>query len=131
MQCLKHLTSIPGFRNKLASIDYNRTAYHKVHYLPPSSNGYVFFELLLNRVFASTSKNTMNDMDKRFNGHTWCCTITSNIHNTQVLTFRKSSCVGQLVCNNQNCDFLSRSSKRNETKWFGQANTPFNLGHSP
>jgi hypothetical protein len=34
-------------------------------------------------------------------------------------------------CNNQNCHFLSRSSKRNETEWSGRTNTPFNLGHSP
>jgi hypothetical protein len=70
-------------------------------------------------------------MDKRFNGHTWCRTITSNIHNNQSLTFRKSLHVGQLVCNNQNCNFLSKSSKRNETEWLGQTNTPFNQGHSP
>ena len=68
-------------------------------------------------------------MDKRFDGHTWCCTITSNIHNSQGLTFRKSLCVGQLVCNNKNCDFFARSSKSNEIEWSGQSNTPFKLGH--
>jgi hypothetical protein len=73
----------------------------------------------------------MDGMDKRLNGHTWCRTSTSNIHNSQGLTFRKSLCVGQLVCNNQNCDFFSRSSKRNESKWTGRTNTPFSLEHSP
>jgi hypothetical protein len=130
MQCLRCLASVPGSRNELASIDYDKIAYHKVQYLPPSYNSDVVFELLPSRVSASTSKNTMDGMEKRFDGHTWCCTITSNIHNSQGLTFRKSLCVGQLVCNNQNCDFFSRSSKRNETEWFGRTNTPFNLGHS-
>jgi hypothetical protein len=73
----------------------------------------------------------MDGMDKWFDSHTWCHTITSNIYNSQGLTFKKSSCVGQLVCNNQNCDFLSRSSKRNETEWSGRTNIPFKLGHSP
>ena len=35
MQCLRSLASIPGSRNKLASIDYDKIAYHKVQYLPP------------------------------------------------------------------------------------------------
>jgi hypothetical protein len=73
----------------------------------------------------------MDGMDKRFDGHAWCRTITSNIHNSQGFTFRKSLCVGQLVCDNKSCDFFARSSKRNETKWSGQTNTPFKLGHLP
>jgi hypothetical protein len=67
-------------------------------------------------------------MDKRFDGHTWYHTIN---HNSQGLTFRKSSYIGQLICNNQNCDFFSKLSKRNETEWSGQTNIPFNLRHSP
>jgi hypothetical protein len=116
MQCLRRLASLHGSKNELASIDYDKIAYHKVQYLPPSYNGDVIFELPLSRVSASTSKNTIDSMDKRFDGHTWCCTITSNIHNSQGLTFRKSSCTGQLVCNNQNCDLMSRLSKQNETE---------------
>jgi hypothetical protein len=103
----------------LASLDYDKIPYHKVQYLPPSYNGDVIFELPPNCVSASTRKNTMDGIDKRFDGHTWCRTITSNIHNNQGLTFRKSLCVGQLVCNNKSCDFFARSSKRNETEWSG------------
>jgi hypothetical protein len=131
MQCLRRLASIPRSRNELASFDYDKIAYQKVQYLPPSYNGDVIFELPPSRVSASTSKNTMDGMDKRFDGHTWCRTITSNIHNSQSLTFRKSSCIGQLICNNENCDFLSRSSKRNESERSSRTNTPFNLGHLP
>ena len=92
MQSLRRLASIPGSRNELATIDYDKIAYHKVQYLPSMYNGDVIFELPPNRVSASSSKNGMDGMDKRFDGHTWCRTITSTIHNSQGLTFRKSSC---------------------------------------
>jgi hypothetical protein len=125
------MASIFGSRNELALVDYDKIAYHKVQYLPPSYNGDVIFELPPSYVSASSSKNAMDSMDKRFDGYTWYRTITSNIHNSQGLTFRKSSCASQLVCNNQSCDFLTRSSKWNETEWSGQTNTPFNLGLLP
>jgi hypothetical protein len=92
--CLRRLGSFPRSSNKLASLYYEKKAYHKVQYLPPSYNGDVVFELPSSHVSASTSKNFMDGMDKRFNGHTWCRTITSNIHNSQGFTFRKSLCVG-------------------------------------
>ena len=60
MECLRHPASFPRSRNKLASIEYYKIAYHKVQYLPPLYNGDVIFELLPSRVFASTS---MDDMD--------------------------------------------------------------------
>jgi hypothetical protein len=116
MQCLRRLASFPGSMNELASLDYDKIPYHKVQYLPPLYNEDVIFELPPSQVSASTSKNAMDGMDKRLDGHTWCCTITSNIHNNQGLTFRKSLCVGQLVCNNMSFDFFARSSKRNETE---------------
>jgi hypothetical protein len=103
MQCLRRLASFPGSRNKLATLNYDKIPYHKVQYLPPSYDGDVIFELPPSCAFASTSKNTMDSMDKRFDGHIWCRTITSNIHNSQSLTFRKSLYVGQLVCNNKSC----------------------------
>ena len=100
VQSLRRLASILGSRNELAIVDYDKIAYHKVQFLPLSYNGDVIFELPPSRVSASSSKNGMDGMDKQFNGHTWCRTITSNIHNNQGLTFRKSSSAGHLVCNN-------------------------------
>jgi hypothetical protein len=131
MQCLKSLASIPRSKNKLASIDYDKIIYYKVQYLPPSYNRDVLFELPPSCIFDSISKNTMDGMDKQFNGNIWCHTISFNMYNSQGLIFRKSSCVGQLVYKNQSCDFFSRSSEWNETEWLGQFNTPFNLGQSP
>jgi hypothetical protein len=95
MDCLRCLASFLGYRNELASVDYAKIAYYKVQYLPPSYNGNVIFELPPSCVSASTSKNTMDGMDKQFDGHTWCRTITFNIHNSQGLTFKKSSCIGK------------------------------------
>jgi hypothetical protein len=82
MECLRRMASIPESRNKLASIKYDKIAYYKVQYLPPSYNGDVVFELPPNPISTSASKNTMDSMDKWFNGHTGCRTITSNIHNS-------------------------------------------------
>jgi hypothetical protein len=112
IQCLRRLASFPGSRNKLASIDYDKIAYHEVQYLPPLYNDNVIFELPPSHISASTSKNTIDGMDKRLDGLTWCHTITSNIHNNQGLILRKSLYVGQMICNNQSCDFFTRSSKR-------------------
>ena len=115
--------------NKLASLDYDKIPYHKIQYLPLSYNGNVIFELPPSCVSASTSKNTMDDMDKQLDGHIWCSTITSDIHNNQGLTFRKSLCIGQLVCENKSCDFFTKSSMHNEIKRLGQTNTQIKLGH--
>jgi hypothetical protein len=116
MQCLRRLASFPGSINELASLDYDKIPYYKVQYLLPSYNGDEIFYFPPSCVSASTSINTIDSMNKRFDGHTWCRTITSNIHNNQSLTFRKSLCVGQLVCNNMSCDFFARSSKCNATE---------------
>jgi hypothetical protein len=54
------VASFPGSRNKLASIDNDKIAYHKVQYLLPLYNGNVIFELPPSCVSTSTSKNTMD-----------------------------------------------------------------------
>jgi hypothetical protein len=50
IQSFRHLASICKSKNKLASIDYDKIAYDKVQYLPPSYNGDGFFELPPNRL---------------------------------------------------------------------------------
>jgi hypothetical protein len=92
MQCLSHQASFPGSRNEFASIDYDKFAYHKVQYLPPSSNGDVIFELPPSQVSTSTSKNTIDGMDKRLDGHTWWRTITS-IFTTTKPSLLRSPCM--------------------------------------
>jgi hypothetical protein len=70
MQCLRSLASFPRSRNELATLDYDKIPYHKVQYLSPLYDGDVIFELPPSFVSTSTSKNTMDGMDKRFDGHT-------------------------------------------------------------
>jgi hypothetical protein len=43
MQCLRRLASFSGSKNELVTIDYDKIAFHKVQYLPPSYNGDVIF----------------------------------------------------------------------------------------
>jgi hypothetical protein len=47
MQCLRLLAFVHGSRNKVASIDFDKIAFHKVQCLPPLFNGNVLFELPL------------------------------------------------------------------------------------
>ena len=101
IQSLRCLALFSKSRNELASIDYDRITYQKVQYPPPSYNSNVIFEFPLSHVFASTSKITLDGMDNWFEGLTWCCTITFNVHNNLGFTFRKSLCSSQLLCNNQ------------------------------
>jgi len=57
--------------------------------------------------------------------------MTTNVNNSYGLKFRKSSCIGYLVCNNSKCDFLRSSFKYNETEWCGYIAIPFQVGEVP
>ena len=73
----------------------------------------------------------MEGMDKRYDGHAWTRTLTSNINNNLGLKFRRSACVGHLCCENTDCDYLKRTSKKNETEWTGTTINPFYVGLGP
>jgi hypothetical protein len=67
-------------------------------------------------------------MDKKYDGHYWCLTKTSNICNDMGLTFRRSSCAGHLRCTNLECDFLNQPNREepyNEKEWEGTTPMPF------
>ena len=73
-------------------------------------------------------------MDRRYDGHVWSHTITSNIQNDLKLLFRTSSCLGHLRCVNHACDYLQRdhmTSKVNETEWEGLSEKVFDVGSKP
>jgi hypothetical protein len=128
MQCLRKLSSVPRCRNELAQIDFDAVEYHKVKFLPTKFDGNVVFELPPCRGSANSS---MEGMDKRYDGHAWCRTLTSNIHNNLGLKFKRSSCVGHLVCKNKDCDYFARTSKVNETEWYGTTTLPFGVCQDP
>jgi hypothetical protein len=118
--------------DKVASIDFYKISYHKVQYLPPLFNGNVLFEVPASRVstlLLRTAWMVWISGSMVTHGAVPLPPTSINIHGP---TLRKFSCVGHLECNNQNCNFQSKSSKRNGTEWSSQTNnTPFILGQFP
>ena len=109
IECLKGLRQLKGSRNVLSKIDYNAIDIHTVHVLPPSFNGDVIFELpAVHTCNISSQAKQMAGMDKRYDGHVWTKTKTTNIVNRSGLTFRTSVCVGYVRCMNGSCAFLNR-----------------------
>jgi hypothetical protein len=73
-------------------------------------------------------------MDKRYDGHVWTKTITTNITNEFGLSFRSSACVGHLRCNNKECEYLIRRPRIfqvNETEFEGCTLQTFVVGQTP
>ena len=118
LNCLKNLASIRGSKNKIATLDYDLLVHKKVHYLPPDFDGDIVFKFpsVCNPSLPYISGN-LQGMDKRYNGHAWCRTMTSNIHNQDDLKFRKAFCARHLICNNDECEFLKQFAKCNEKEW--------------
>jgi hypothetical protein len=73
----------------------------------------------------------MHGMDKRHDGHAWIKAVTSNIKSDMSLTFRTSTCIGHLRCENQDCEYTSRihrTSLVNEREWNGFTVTTIPVG---
>jgi hypothetical protein len=70
----------------------------------------------------------MQGMDKCHDSHAWTKTITSHIKNKLNLTFRTSTCIGHLRCENLDCEYtarIHRTSLVNEMEWVGFTPTTF------
>ena len=132
VQSLRKLTQMPGYKNILKRLDYNKIKTMEVEFLPPTYDGDVFFVLPAMDFSSSHSKaKSMFDMDKRYNGHVWTKTVTTNISNVLDLSFRSSSCVGHLCCENPLCEYLERAqqtSSNNDTEFEGVTKEPFFVG---
>jgi hypothetical protein len=73
----------------------------------------------------------MHAMDKRHDGHAWTKIVTSNIKKDTSLSFRTSTCIGHLGCENQDCEYTSRihrTSPVNEREWVGFTMTTISVG---
>jgi hypothetical protein len=106
--------------------------FEKVKSLPTSFNGDVMFELPLVPPSTSTPmQHQIEGMDKKFDGHMWSGTQTTNIVNDYGLPFRSSVCVGHIRCINDTCPRLRRSGTRNKTEWDGVAVHAFAIGDNP
>ena len=135
VDCLKKLATRPGKKNLLKKLDYSSIRHERVQYLPAIFNGDVMFELPLAGTSASqTQAKSMQGMDKRYDGHVWTKTITTNITNDMGLSFRFSSCVGHLRCENKECAYLTREHRIfevNETEFDGCTLQAFVVGQGP
>ena len=94
---LKRIRAIKGVRNVFKALDFDTLDIQRVKFLPPTFNGDVFFELPA--VGKSGSFHMMHGMDNH-DGHAWTKTVTSNIKSDVSLTFRTSTCIGHLRCEN-------------------------------
>ena len=132
MECLLHLAGMRRSRNELPTMDLSTVKHETVTCLPPVFDSDIIFELPPCGPSSSVSgAKNLEGMDKRYDGHPWCKLVTMNIHNFDNLKFRKSYCAGLLVCENANCEYLKRASKRNETEWSGYSVIPFTTGECP
>jgi hypothetical protein len=133
--CLRKLSHTKGSRNPFKRLNYDSTPVHQVMFVPPLFNGDVIFELPpLGGSSSHCQAKLLSGMEKRYDGHVWSNTHTTNIKNDDGLTFRLSSCVGHLRCDNSNCDYLTRKHRVagvNETEWDGCSPIPFEVGPDP
>jgi hypothetical protein len=107
VQCLRRLGSMPGSKNVLKKIDYDKLNIKLVNHLPPRFDGTQLFVLPAAEVSSSqTRAKSLDGMDKQYDGHVWTKTQTTNITNDVGLIFRSSTCVGHLQCQNPSCDYL-------------------------
>jgi hypothetical protein len=100
-----------------------------VYFFLPTFNRDVLFKLP--PVDTSGPFHMMHGMDKCHDGQTWTKTVTSNIKNDMSLTFRTSTCIGHLRCENQDCEYTSRihhTSMVNEREWNGFIMTTIPIG---
>ena len=76
----------------------------------------------------------LRGIDRRYDEHAWSRTVTSNIRNDLNLTFRTSSCLGHLRCDNADCEYLNRDQRTTpvkETEWDGISKKLFAVEDKP
>ena len=128
---------MPGYKNILKRLDYDKIKTMDVEFLPPTYDGDVLFILPAMGSSSSHSKaktKSMFGMDKRYDGHIWTKTKTTNINNVLDLSFQSSSCVDHLRCENPQCEYLGRAhqtSSNNDTEFEGVTKEPFSVGGPP
>jgi hypothetical protein len=126
---LRRIRASKGVRNIFKTLDFDTFDIQRVKFLPSTFNGDVLFELP--PVDMSGPFHMMHGMDKRHDGHAWTKTVTSNIKSDMSLTFRTSTCIGHLRCENQDCEYTSRihrTSLVNEREWDGFTVTTIPVG---
>ena len=126
------LLPCPVGKNILKKLDYDNLQIEEVDFLRLRFDENQMFVLPLVGVLSSHTKaKSMDGMDKRYDGHVWTKTQTTNIGNDIGLAFRSSTCVGHLQCQNPLCNYLQcthRTSLVNDTDFDGFTKEPFPIG---
>ena len=129
VQSLRKVASMPSRKNILKQLDYDKIKTVSADFLPPQFDHDVLFVLPPIEASAAQSKaRSMEGMNKRYDGHIWTKTMTTNITNNLNLTFRSSSCIGHLHCENPHCKYFQhthRASSFNEIEFDGFSKEPF------
>ena len=104
-------------------------------FLPPRFDGDVMYVLppISNSALHSKARS-MDGMDKRYDGHVWTKTLTTNISHNLNLTFCSSICVGHLQCQNPEYNYLKRSCRTlalNDMEFDGFFKEPFAVSGPP
>ena len=135
VQCLMKLSARKRSKSVLSRINFDAIRMQEVEYLPPQYNGDVIFEFPpLGAHGHHSGAKQLRGMDRKYDGHPWTRTATSNIQNDLKLTFRSSSCLGHLRCDNVKCEYLTRDNRTsvlNETEWDGKSEKLFEVGSKP
>ena len=113
-------------------MDLSTLMHQQVEFLPPAYDGDAIFELPPCRPSSSSSAaKNLEGMDKCSDGHPSCKLVTTNIHNSDNLKFHKSFYTSHLICENSECDYFTRATRKNETEWSGSTIFPFAVGMIP
>ena len=129
VDALKRIQAMKGVRNVFKTLHFDTLDIQRVKFLPPTFNGDVLF--VLSPIDKLGPFHMMHGMDKRHDGYAWTKTVTSNIKSDVNLTFRTSSCIGHLRCENQECEYttcIHRNFPVNQLEWDGFTLTSFPVG---
>jgi hypothetical protein len=110
----------PNARCILKTVDLVLFPHHTVKYLPRQYNGDAIFELPAIMAPKDGATGWLDGMDRKFDGHAWTKTQTTNISCSKSdLLFKYVKCMGHLRCMNEECSHFLRSGEHNDLYWDG------------
>ena len=118
MELLLAVCGRPSARSHLRSADLSSFKHEVVPHLPVEFNGNVVFELSPLSVVKEGGVARLDGMDRKFDGHAWIKTTTTNIVDpSQLLSFKYVKCMGHLRCYNPKCRHILEVGENNDLYW--------------
>jgi hypothetical protein len=112
----------PNARCLLKAVDLASLPHVKVKYLPSQYNGDSIFKLPPIVAPKDGAAGRLDGMDRKFDGHAWTETQTTNLALAKPdLSFKSVKCLGHLRCVNNGCPHFQRSKESNELYWDGNS----------